>query len=163
MELRHVLNKKPAAGVVAAAVVIALCFYFILRQSSGVGASSGLKAYFSDDDGKTWFKDEFTRPFPFDHGGQPAYRAQIFRCGGTTFCGYLEALPDKSREAIEALPPNWEARYAAMQSDSDQIMVKRPGDAKWVHNRQAQYEKIRKPVCPDGSSSEPEPVNPNLE
>ena len=163
MELRDVLHKNGAAITVVAAAVIAICVFSVMREASGVGDSSGLKTYFSDDDGKTWFKDELTRPFPFDHGGQPAYRAQIFRCGGTTFCGYLQSLPDKEREGIEALPPNWQARYAAIQAASDLFLVKKPGDAEWVHKGQPQYEQIRKPACPDGSGGQPELVNPNRE
>ncbi len=163
MNLRELVQKNPAVMMVLAAAAIGISVFFVIRQASGVGASSGLKAYFSADDGKTWFKDELARPFPFDHDGQPAYRAQIFRCGGTTFCGCLESLPDKEREGIEALPPNWQARYAAIQAAADAFLVKKPGDAKWVQKGRPQYEQIRKPACPDGSGGQPELVNPNLE
>jgi hypothetical protein len=162
MDIRNALSKYSAISIVAAGAVICIAGWTILRQAQGVGASSGIKAYFSADDGQTWFTDDVTRPFPFDHDGAPAYRAMVFRCGDTTFCGYLQALPEKTRDALEALPPNWEARYAAMQSDSDQIMVKKPGEKSWVHQGNTRYEQIIKPTCPDGSGQAPVPVNPNL-
>jgi hypothetical protein len=163
MALRNTIqNNQKIAGLIACVAIGASVFY-IARRSSGVGATSGVSAYFSADDGKTWFKDDMVRTFPFDHGGEPAYRAEIFRCSGLTFCAYLEMMPDSTRDGIDALPPNWQARYAAMQSNSDQFKVKRPGDTKWLSRRDKQYEQIVNPKCPDGSGATPEHVNANTD
>jgi hypothetical protein len=161
MPFRKPVQKYSVIAVVFAAAAVAFGVRAIMRDSAGVGAASGIKAYFSTDDGKTWFSDDASRPFPFDHDGRPAYRAEIFRCGGTTFCAYLEALPDEERDAIAGLPVNWQARFAALQSASDQIMVKKPGDAAWVRPGHDTYAQITTPTCPDGSGSAPVPVNPN--
>ena len=160
MALREKIHKNQAIAGIIACGAIGISIFFLIRQAGGVGASSGVSAYFSADDGKTWFKDDMVRAFPFDHDGQPAYRAEIFRCGSTTFCGYLESLPDGTRDGINALPANWQARYAALQANSDQIEVKKPGDTKWVRQRDRQYGQITHPKCPDGST--PEQLNANL-
>jgi hypothetical protein len=163
MELRQIVDKNRVIVTSVAIIGTLLALFILIRQSSGVGASSGIKAYFSSDDGKTWFKDEITRTYPFDHDGQPAYRAIVFRCGETVFCGYLQSMPDKVKEGIDALPPNWQARYAAIQSASDSFLVKKPGDARWVHPGQKHYAEIIKPVCPDGSGQPPVPLNANTD
>jgi hypothetical protein len=163
MEWRQIVDKNRAIATTVAIIATLFAIFFIIRESSGVGASSGLKAYYSSDDGKTWFKDEMTRTFPFDHDGQPAYRAFVFRCGETVFCGYLQSMPEKVKEGIDALPPNWQARFAAMQAASDSFMVKKPGDDKWVHPGKKHYNEIIKPVCPGGSDQAPVPLNANTD
>ncbi len=160
MALRDNIHKNQVLAGIIACGAIGVSVFFVFRQAGGVGAASGVSAYFSADDGKTWFKDDMVRAFPFDRDGKPAYRAEIFRCGSMTFCGYLESLPDGARDGINALPANWQARYAALQADSDQIAVKKPGDTKWVHRRDKQFEQITHPKCPDGTDAER--LNANL-
>jgi hypothetical protein len=160
MPLRESIQKHSKAVTIAVLAAAAISLFCAMQQVSSVGASPNTKAYFSDDDGKTWFDDDALRPFPFNHKGRPAYRAHIFRCGAMTFCGYLESMPDDVRGGIDALPQNWQARNAAMQSASDRIVVKKPGDVKWVQPGQKQYDGIVDPGCPDGSNQKPTPIQP---
>ena len=162
MSLRETLasNSTPVAVVAGAAVLVSL--FVIIRQVSSSGPPApGTKEFFSDDDGKTWFTLDSLTVFPFVHNGKQAYRARVFRSGSTTFCGYLERLPDQVRDGIHALPDNWQARMAAMQSVSDQIMVKKPGESDWVSPGQEQYWKTVTPICPGESKQSPVLVNAN--
>jgi hypothetical protein len=160
MTLRESIQKHSKTVTIATLAALAVCSFCAMRQASSVGASPTTKAYFSDDDGKTWFDDDALRSFPFDHNARPAYRAHIFRCGAVTFCGYLECMPDDMRRGIDALPQNWQARAAAVQSASDQIMVKKPGGMKWAQPGQKEYDGIVDPACPDGSNQKPTPIQP---
>ncbi len=145
-----------------AGAVIALGGFLIIRQVAS-GENSGAKAFFSTDDGKTWFTDEMTKPFPFDHHGAPAYRVQVFRCGnGPPFAGFLECLPSELIARVNSAGSSWQAHYAVLLSVSDEILVKRPGDSDWTKpGQKKEYKRITKPVCPDGTKQEVTPVNPN--
>jgi len=160
MGLRQAIQNR--AGVVAliAVATIAISVISLVIQAAGVHRTPTVKAFFSCDDGKTWFKDDGTKAFPFQHDGEPAYRAQIFRCGETEFCAYLESLPENVKEGIDVLPDGL-ARVAALQSASDQILVKKPGGTAWVNPGQKDYASITTPLGPDGTKHEVTPVNPN--
>lgn len=73
--------------------------------------------YFSDDDGKTWFKDSSYNIAPFDHNGKTAVIAKIFNYddGSKEFCAYLTEYTPSAKKRLEAaladaqskgLPPN---------------------------------------------------------
>ncbi len=162
MNLRESLGKNstPAAAVAGAALLLSL-FSIIRQVSSNTPPAPANKEFFSDDDGKTWFTSNSLTAFPFAHDGKQAYRARVFRCGSKLFCGYLEALPDQVREGINSLPDNWQARLSALQSASDQIMVKKPGGTDWVSPGQAKYWSTVTPVCPADSQQSPILVNAN--
>ena len=88
----------------------ALLIAFQLHGSgSSVAASTSTKAFFSNDDGKTWFTDLATKLPPFDHSGSQAYRVEVFRCGpsGKPFVVCLESYSsdDKARIVEETLAP----------------------------------------------------------
>jgi hypothetical protein len=61
-------------------------------------------AYFSDDDGKSWFLDDADNVPPFDHDGKQAVRATIYSYdnGSKKFCGCLMQFGPKAHKAIEA-------------------------------------------------------------
>jgi hypothetical protein len=160
MGLRQTIQNRSGVVVLIAGLAIAISVISLVIQASGVHRTPTTKAFFSSDDGKTWFKDDGTKAFPFQHDGNPAYRAQIFRCGQTEFCGYLESLPENVKEGIDAVSDGL-ARAAALQSASDQILVKKPRGTAWINSGGKDYASITTPLCPDGSNQEVMPVNPN--
>jgi hypothetical protein len=48
----------------------------------------------------------------------------------------------------------------AMQANSDKLLVKKPGETKWVNPRARAYQQITSPRCPDGSKMDPEEIGP---
>ena len=114
------------------------------------------RAFYTVDDGKSWFADDAEKLPPFEHDGKPAVRVHLFRCdGGTTpFVGYLRQLPD---EAI---------RFAATihgTPDDDELairygwLVKRPGVDRWLSSLQDPegYQTMIHVKCPDGKQATP--------
>jgi hypothetical protein len=121
------------------------------------------KAYYTVDDGRTWFVDRAERIPPFDDDGRPAVRAQRFTCdhGKTTFVAFLQKIPDEvlQRYRDRGIDP-------ATVDDDDLAeeggwLAKRPGDDRWVSSKTDRdaYDAIVNVRCPDGTGT-PEPVIP---
>lgn len=166
--LRRAINRHPVptAAVVLAAVAAAvwLAARDELDRRRPPEEPAEARAFYTDDDGETWFADDGERITPFDHGGRPAVIAHVYSCDGgkTRFVGYLEKLPDDARQ-----------RFAAATSrpadgiDPDEVgavvgtLVKRKGDAEWVNSSQReQYRQVTEVHCPDGGGGTPLPVRP---
>ena len=160
MDIRKTLREKPAIGFVVVVVIFTLAG-LILWESFFSTSTVRLKVFFSDDDGQTGFADGFAKFSPFDHGGKQAYRAHVFRCGdGPPFLGYLEAYPEAVRPVLESAHADPNLIFMAMQANSDKLLVKKPGETKWVSPRARAYERITTPRCPDGSKMDPEEIGP---
>ena len=96
---------------------------------------------------------------------------QVFKCGdsGKPFVSHLEGYTNDIKAKMEAAtkadpskpePPMDYMMYA------DHMLVKRPGDKKWIEMTPPQtMNKYRRsgatPVCPDGTSNNIIPLNPN--
>jgi hypothetical protein len=165
--IRETLNQNPGitTGITAGIIVIALII--IGWQLTGAGGPDiPTKAYYTTDDGATWFADDINKIPPFDKDGKPAYRVHVFKCtDGKEFISHMERYTPEAQKKLE------EARAAGDQADPavyeevsmTGIEVKRPGtgDQGWV--KQSDYEKaaqITAPTCPGGGTEGIEPVYP---
>ena len=134
------LNKSRAlllgiavAGIVGAAI--------IWRVTASSGASEKeLSAYelawFTTDDGRTWFPDDANKLPPFDRDGKPAHRAYVYRKPGQQpFVLFLERYtPDAIRQLNELKrqtdrPPELGIRDRIISAG---VEVKKPGAKDWV-------------------------------
>ena len=85
-------------------VIVLTLVYIVysLRGESGGAGSAVAKAFFSDDDGQTYFTDAADKIPPFDHKGKQAVTAYVFRCnGGKPFVGYLEMYDPQTKKVME--------------------------------------------------------------
>src|SRR5690242_15812342 len=85
--VRETLNRYPRTTMVMIAIALLAAVYFLWSAMGGSTAGrSGTQAYFSIDDGKTWFVDDGKKIPPFQKGGKDAVRAYVYRCpDGTKF------------------------------------------------------------------------------
>jgi hypothetical protein len=117
--LRGVINRHPGvtSGAVMAVVVVSLAM--------ALKPAPKPKAYFTVDDGKTFFEAPAQVP-PFTYHGREAVRAVVYSCDGgkTRFVGYLLRHPPEEKAAAEVIL----ARGGRMPPGE----VKRPGDAEWA-------------------------------
>jgi len=146
--LRDQINQKPGivAGMVAGLIVLLVGVIYWQLAGGRPSAVSGVKLYFSSDDGHTWFADVAEKPSPFDHEGSQAFRCYVFKsASGSTFAGYLE----KDGATGSAMPPS-----------GGGSMVKRPGDRNWVPELSPAGQKVADVKSPDGSAAPPQPVMP---
>jgi hypothetical protein len=158
MGIREALNRRPK---LAAVVGIGLCAVavpiMIWANSSGVPGRAS-KAYYSDDDGKTFFSDDIDKLYPFDRNGKQAYRAYVYECkDGKRFVSYLARYTDGAKGKIADLERNTsdpEAAGQANQLRSSAIEIKKPGDEKWVSQFSPQGSEIAThPACADGTTA----------
>jgi hypothetical protein len=167
--IRETINQKPGVALAIAGFIIcasaAVCLSLLVRGRSSGSAVVPL-AFYSDDDGKTWFIDAATRIAPFEHNGRQAVRAEVFRCGdGAAFVGFLERSSDASRARIAHLDTqNPNAIWMAVSADP--MDVKRPGAERWVSlfppaGSTAEYHGVITPTCPQGNSGDISHVFPS--
>jgi hypothetical protein len=158
--LREEINKKPgiAAGIVGG--VIVLLVIFVIWQLFGGGPPSGhqsIKIYFTADDGRTWFVDDSDKVPPFDHGGAPAVRCFVFKSSSSApFVGYLQEFTPAMHDQLTGVA----GAHGMPLDPSGEILVKKPGEKKWVPSYSPQGVKIMDVHAPDGSAEKPQPVYP---
>jgi hypothetical protein len=167
--IRETLNQNPGITTGATAGIILLALIFIIWQITGSGGPSvATEAFYTTDDGATWFADEADKIPPFDKDGKQAYRVYVYKCkDGDEFISHLERYTPEAKKKLEEMKtkgPDAQADPGMMEMIyMGGVEVKDPktGDKGWV--KQAQFEqaaKITTPVCPDGTSDTLEPVMP---
>jgi hypothetical protein len=95
-------------GVAVALLLIAaaaLGFQLMGGRENGTGPAQQT-AFYTEDNGKTFFKDDLFKASPFDHNGKKAYRCDVFESGGKQFVGLIYRHTDSGRRDIEAYYPN---------------------------------------------------------
>ena len=82
MQIREKLTEKPVIGIGVGLGILLIAIGAIGYQLLGGGNSAGdipTQAYYTDDNGKTFFKDDINKVVPFDHNGRQTYRADVFK------------------------------------------------------------------------------------
>jgi hypothetical protein len=119
------------------------------------------RAYFTVDDGKTWYEDSIDLIPPYTHEGKPAARAMIYSYAGGSkkFCGYLQQFGPTAKAALDAAveagkkknPPEAAHLIAYGIEFSGRAEVKSPGAAEWVPIASSKATPILQIKAPDGS------------
>ena len=85
MGVRERLNRNPRLAAIVMAVLLLVAGVAVALQFSDGAHAAGTasdKAFFTIDDGATWFADDAARIAPFQHDGKEAVRAYVFECRG---------------------------------------------------------------------------------
>ena len=80
MGIRESLNKNPKLTTGVALGVAVLAVGAMALRLSGRGAGAVAPAFYTVDDGATWFEDDGEKLPPFQHEGKEAVRAHVFEC-----------------------------------------------------------------------------------
>ena len=167
-------NRVMAAALAGAVIlgVAAVVTWRVWPSAAAIAASSGStgKAFFSVDDGQTWFAADASNIPPFQHDGKTAYRVRVFQVagGGKPFVSHLERFSPEEKQRIEDLMK----RAAGNGQPPDvfgvalvqRMEVKRPGDSRWVRwtpQTSEQFKQTIQPRAPDGTSAGLQPVLPD--
>jgi hypothetical protein len=170
--IRETLNQNPGitTGVTAGIIVLALAV--IIWQSFDRGPRIPNQAFFTVDDGQTWFADDINRVPPFQHNGQEAVRAHVFTCDGgrTKFVAYLEKYSDQAKARLERMRTQAQQQQDGMMDPAmyedvmmTGTMVRKPGDpaGRWVPQMNWDLAgRITEIRCPDGTTQNIQPVMP---
>jgi hypothetical protein len=160
-------DKRRLAAILVCAVLLLGIAFTLMSMRRAAAPVAGARAFFSVDDGKTWFADDATKLPPFDKAGKQAVRAYVYRSGnGTEFVNYLERFKPEARRALEdasrpdpnpKVPPNQAAIQSAYIGGRE---VKRPGDANWIATANSRdAAQVQAVKSPDGST-DAVPVEP---
>ena len=164
MGIREALNRSPklSKGVLAGIILLALIYLFWSRAGGeGGGGRSGTQAYFSIDDGKSWFVDDAKKIPPFVKSGKDAVRVYVYKCpDGKKFASHLERYTPEAKKALEASYASRSTDLNALQRiQTSGVEVKAPGQGDWVKSSDPKAAAIVKAKCPHGGG-EPEPLEP---
>jgi hypothetical protein len=165
MNIRESLSRNPKAALVICAVAVVAIFgaiIFVLHGRSAGGELPGAdKAWYTDDDGRTWFADDINRLPPFDHNGKKAYRCYVWTCDGgkTKYVSNLERIKPERMKEFTPDGSNSRRRFVLPAMDME---VKPPltGDRGWTDYSLPAGRAIRVPHPPPGQQGKPQPVLP---
>jgi hypothetical protein len=169
--IRETLNGKPAlAGVLAVALVLAavgtIGWQLVGTRRGAFGQAPG-QAFFTVDDGKTWFADDMKKVPPFEKDGKLAYRCFVWTCDGgkTTFVSHLQrytADAKKSMEGAQAKGTVPDPATIKIIMAGVEVKAPRNGDVpkNWLKEQDPQASKFTQPSCKEGGTATPRPVTP---
>lgn len=158
MGVREIINRrKPLfTGLLAGVIIITLSYSLYYAISGGAAPEGSLKrAWYTVDDGKTWFADSADKLPPFEHEGKTAYRCYVFTCdgGATKFVGFMERYtPEGKKKREEMLERARTDPRFDINSESVAMEIKAPltGDKGWVSDRSGAAAKVVSFSCPGG-------------
>jgi hypothetical protein len=132
-------NKMGASvgvGLLTLAILLIAYHYFTtVREHVDV-----TRAYYSEDDGQSYYTDSIYNFPPFDHSGKTAVQAVVAVSNGHYFVGYLmrftpeirKRLQDKYDDCVKSGVPLQQPVLNLLNSLSGTMEVKLPGDHPWV-------------------------------
>lgn len=170
MGIREALNERSKLVSAAVAVAVVLCAgwmtVWFVSGNSDVSQGSA-QAFYTIDDGKTWFRDDADKLPPYTHNGATAYRCYVFTCDGgkTRFVSHLErCTPEGKRLAEEQMKQGKRSPGSAMMRRLavGSMEFKKPGtgDQGWISENDPAAADLKRPKCPDGTTNNLEPVWP---
>ena len=137
-------HRKWANG--AAIVMILAAITLIVINSRSDGIPQVKYAFYSDDDGQSYFRDDVSKDFPFDHDGKQAYRAYVFQIGGgKPFVGYLERINDKAIAKLLPLQSQPQTPELVTQMDlvrTTGLEARAPGSTRWLSEGSPAFRKM---------------------
>lgn len=144
--------------------LIVTAFIYFRSTANSMGETSG-RAFFTTDDGQTWFKDDLRKLPPFDHNGKQAYRCYLYTTDGgkTTAVSHLERYSDEAKKTMEHLRQNGgKTDPSTMQILVKGLEVKRPGapDSEWMNKSDPRAAAITIQQGPGIQGAERVPVEP---
>jgi hypothetical protein len=166
MGVRERLNRNPRLAAIVMAVLLLVAGVAVALQFSDGAHAAGMasdKAFFTIDDGATWFADDAAKIAPFQHDGKEAVRAYVFECNGKRFVNHLERFTPEGHKAAEAAIKANQSRQpadVAAQVRLSGAEVKRPGAKLWASlGDLTKSGPILRPRCP-GGGGDAKPVEP---
>jgi hypothetical protein len=164
MSIQEVCQRNPKTVTGAALLGIAIALFMLFMQvKDKLGYENAeTQAFYTVDDGKSWFVDEASKFPPFDKDGKVAVQAHVYRCKVTKepFVGFLQRYSEEARSRLPALIAEakdskeaFRNNMVTIQSLMASVEYKKPGNSKW--------EKTSVPVtCPNGHTEDLERVIP---
>lgn len=146
MSLREKLNQNPQITTIAALVIVLAAIAALWYAISGPAKLYyGSTAYYTSDDGATYYSDRADLVVPFTDNGKEVVRAHVYQCPSKgKFVAFLQRYTPQAAEALkesqEAKAAGREPKNPGLVAMIDQIgsEYKKPGDGnKWIKSGSA--------------------------
>jgi hypothetical protein len=160
MDFREFINARPKVFAIAGLGIVAVVGIFAVYRATSEGGSRAVadgRAYFSVDDGKTWFADSITRPSPFVKDGKQAYRVFVWKSPGSEpYVSHLVRADNGAQGVGGELTPGIRQSRTAQAGAME---VKRPGETTWTPAESPEGRAIARPRTTSGAG-DPELLEP---
>jgi hypothetical protein len=149
-------NPRVTTGITIGVVILALLL--IVWQLWPEPAIQPLtKAYYTIDDGKTWFVEGIEKVPPFQHEGKEAVRAHVMMCGedGKPFVGWMEKFTDDAKKKLDDLYANSDGKRPPERFEFEETarLVKRTEMKDWVRFSYAIADKLQTFECKEAPNT----------
>jgi len=126
----------------------------LMASDRGLGNQQSLspRAWYTADDGRTWFAGPGNKVVPFEHEGKQAYRCYVwtFDGGKTKFVSHLERL----KPAVRArYGPQAEVEPWHLPPGAEEVKPPLTGDTGWIPEDSPQAAQLMIPTSPDGKGN----------
>jgi hypothetical protein len=149
-------------------IVVAVAGWFCWSQLGGGAPEPSKSAYYTIDDGKTWFVDDVLKAPPFEKDGKPACGIILGKCMSAKnpdpepkplymyrYTPKGKAAMEKYIEAKQSGSPDLRDAYMAVQAVGPMAKeYKRVGDKDWVTGMAAMGIARSTPTCQPGEEGE---------
>ena len=168
MGIRETLNsKRPLITVVVLVGLILVTVGWMFLQSADLGSRlSTPQAFYTVDDGATWFKEDADKITPYDYKGKQAVMCFVYKCGdkGQPWVSHLMRFTAEGKRQREEQIKN--KGINTVGSDSLlrpplEVKEAKSGDSGWISINDPRAAAIQKLQCPDGSMNDIKPLDPN--
>jgi len=138
MSFRETIRGKTGLSAGVAIVVLVLAVLLIRYQlrdpNADAATADSPRAFFTVDDGKTWFVDSSKRVPPFEYNGKVAVRAHVFTSDGgkSSFVGYVERFTPDAKGKMEAAINAGGSLSAPPPGAIGGLELKKPGGREWI-------------------------------
>ncbi|HUB24411.1 MAG TPA: hypothetical protein VL992_03200 [Tepidisphaeraceae bacterium] len=118
MAIREKLSGSSVAGtgVAAALLIVSAMLLGYYHFTTNADHPDPFSKFYSDDDGRTYFRDSAFKFPPFDHGGKTAVGALVFDDGDKRFVGYLYRFSADAQQQLQNIYANPPAGETAAQA-----------------------------------------------
>ncbi len=141
LSLRKTLRHKLTAMIVIPLAIVALAMAIWQTSSGSAGRNRVAQAFYSDDDGVTWFADSGDKIMPFDHNGKPAVGAGVYvGSDGKPFVARLVRYSPAARNALGAARARGESPSTVSVQPMMEARKPRSASAAWVPDTDPGFE-----------------------
>jgi hypothetical protein len=139
-------------AIAIVAVALGLLGYQLFGGRQTVDAPNRKTAFYTDDDGKSFFTDAANKMVPFTHNGKQAYRADVFEgFDGKKFVGLIYRHTDSGKNEIESYfstNPKYPDGLARRTMERGRMQVTPAGanDKAWQLNDDVTMERLQASV-----------------
>jgi hypothetical protein len=164
MGIRESMNehKGISVGITTGLIAVAIGFavWYLFFSGGGQSDQVGVKAFFTDDDGKSYFLDLAEKIPPFDHNGKKAYGCYVFTNDGgkTNYVAWLYRYTDEGKQRLERIRATKGIEMGPSPLECIEVKTAGTGEEGWVLTQTPKGMEIQKPSKPGTN----EPVSPDF-